>query len=163
MHLKGREAREFAKKIGIPLPGNKMGAQRSRCAQGHFHASKGEAAYCNHLYLRLFAKDIAFLEIYPSIPLWEGRNYKADFRYTEIVTKPKAFFVAVDTDGNAEKTKKQLTIRRLIVDDFKGCQSRDFQLVKKAWPNYGRGLLRETRLQNGVFRTVREIEGKWKK
>lgn len=141
--MKGREARAMAMALGLNIGGNKNGAISSRCAQGHYHGSKGEAARCNCLHLELRAGLILDLEVHPSIPLWAGRRYKADFRYR----------------------MGDFPSRRYItyVEDFKGAQSRDFQLVKKAWPTYGRGTLRETRMAGSKFFVKREIEGKWKK
>lgn len=126
----------MAKVLGVKAA-NKMGAVRSFCNAKHFHASKGEAARCDDLHWWVRAELISELKIYPSIPLWKGRKYKADFSYYE-------------------NSKGKL---KFIVEDFKGAQSRDFQLVKKAWPHYGRGVLRETRRQGTWFTAVREIEG----
>ncbi|MGH7198869.1 MAG: hypothetical protein ACREH5_09060 [Candidatus Omnitrophota bacterium] len=136
--LRGRAARDLAKRLGIKLGGNKMGAKRSRCAAGHYHPSKGEAAYCNHLHLRQRAREIKDLEVNPTIPLWKGRRYKADFRY-------------IETPFN-----------RLVVEEFKGFETRDWVLVRKAWPEYGRGFLRQTHQKpGGGFFVKREIAGRW--
>jgi hypothetical protein len=134
--LRGKAARDLMRLLKIK-GANKNGAVGSRCKQGHFHPSKGEARRCDSLHVLQQYGEIKALEVHPSIPLWKGRKYKADFRY--------------------------LDHGRVIVEDFKGAQSRDFQLVKKAWPNYGRGTLRETRAAGDKFFTYREITGKWKK
>lgn len=136
MVLRGKAARDMMRKLGIK-PKNKMGAVSSKCQQYHFHASKVEALRCNGLHLMLRAEVISMLEVHPSIPLWAGRRYKADFRYIQ--------------DG------------LVIVEDVKGFDSRDWVMVKRAWPEYGRGLLRETRAQGERFFVKREIPGKWEK
>jgi hypothetical protein len=118
---------------------SKFGARGSRCNQGHFHPSSGEARCCEYYHLLQKGGMIAGLEVNPSIPLWLGRSYKADFRFTEI------------SSG------------KLIVVDYKGAITRDWVLVKKAWPNYGVGLLREVHSERDRFFTKCEIKGKVEK
>lgn len=153
------KAAEIMVDAAFPKPKNKNGAISSRCGQGHAHPSKGEAAYCDRLHLRQRIGEIKDLEVYATIPLWEGRRYKADFRYKEKTTT--VFIRTITASGRPRPPRITWVV---IVDDFKGAQSRDFQQVKKAWPHYGRGLLRETHRSSGSgFHTVREIPGRWKK
>jgi hypothetical protein len=137
--LRGQKARDMLKALKMKAS-SKFGATGSRCFSGHYHPSKGEASRCDCLTLMQKGGVISGLEINPSIPLWLGRRYKADFRY-------------IETSSG-----------RLIVEDFKGAMTRDWLLVKKAWPNYGVGWLREVHSQGpDRYFTKCEIAGKVEK
>jgi hypothetical protein len=97
--------------------GNKYGAKKSLCAQGHTHDSKREAARCDHLHLLELAGEIMDLEVHPQF--WfeiDGKQlkhlnghrvgYKADFLYTDMTTAAR------------------------VVEDVKGMTARDWPLRK---------------------------------
>lgn len=61
---------------------NKYNAKGSRCADGHYHPSQMEAAYCDYLRIECMADDgkYASYEHYPSVDLGSGIRWKIDFK-----------------------------------------------------------------------------------
>lgn len=104
----------------IPKPGasrkHKYNAVSSHCAQGHFHASKGESGRCDTLHLLQKAKEIKGLEIHPTVEIVTGMKYKPDFTYYDHGKR--------------------------IFEDFKGVETDRFRIIKKLWPHHGTGTLR---------------------
>lgn len=85
---------------------NKYGAKKTQCSHGHKHDSKKEAKHCDELHLRMYAGEIAFLQVHHQF--WfvidgkpvkhrNGRRvgYLSDFTYIEngrqIVVDVKGF------------------------------------------------------------------------
>jgi len=90
---------------------NKYHSDRCRCNQGHMHDSRGEAAYCNDLELRVKAADLAEYKTQVTFPL-HGKDGKH-------VCNHRVDFLLTDFDGKQE------------VHEFKGF-STDLWKLKKA-------------------------------
>ena len=94
-----------------PKRGNKFGAKRTTCHQGHTHDSAREAAYCNDYTLLERAGQIRNLEQQPKFffVTADGRRavkdngqpvrYKADFRFDELQKDKSWHSVVVDVKG----------------------------------------------------------------
>ncbi len=92
--LNGATAQRLARESGGKQRGNKYGAKRTNCRQGHTHASAAEARRCDELTLLERGGRIRKLEQQPVFHFtMDGRQmndmrgravrYTADFRYEE--------------------------------------------------------------------------------
>lgn len=92
--LNGAAAQRLARESGDKQRGNKYGAKRTNCRQGHTHASAAEARRCDELTLLERGGHIRKLEQQPVFHFtMDGRQmtdmrggavrYTADFRYEE--------------------------------------------------------------------------------
>lgn len=97
---------------------NKYNAIKTRCASGHVHDSKGEAARCDVLHTMQRMAIISGLTQQPEILLAGSVKYRADFLYME--------------DGKE------------IWEDYKGVVTERMRVVMKLWPLHGSGTLRIT-------------------
>lgn len=89
---------------------SKYKSKRCRCNQQHVHQSKGEAAYCNDLALRVLAGDLESYETQKTFPLYDKNGKK--------ISSHRPDFLLTNFDGTRE------------VHEFKGYQTELWKLKK---------------------------------